>query len=84
MIIIITEISNETTNKLTIYAKLCREVTIFYRQKLASPYQALAKVRAGENLQNSFSSNSFIAGDSFIKIISSYTVVFNENPILHF
>ena len=26
--------SNETRNKLTIYAKLCRNVTIFYRQEL--------------------------------------------------
>ena len=31
-ILIITVISNETTNELTIYAKLCRNVTVFYRQ----------------------------------------------------
>ena len=31
-ILIITVISNETTNELTTYAKLCRNVTVFYRQ----------------------------------------------------
>ena len=31
-ILIITTISNVTTNELTIYAKLCRNVTIFYQQ----------------------------------------------------
>ena len=31
-ILIITVISNETANELTIYAKLCLNVTIFYRQ----------------------------------------------------
>ena len=35
-ILIITRLSNEKANKLTIYAILCRNVTIFYRQKLAS------------------------------------------------
>ena len=36
----ITEISNETRNELTIYyAVLCRNITIFYRQELASLFQ---------------------------------------------
>ena len=34
--LIITGISNEKTNELTIYEKLCRNFTIFYRQELAS------------------------------------------------
>ena len=34
--LIITGISNEKKNLLTIHGKLCRSVTIFYRQKLAS------------------------------------------------
>ena len=43
--------SDEATNKLTTYAKLCRYVTIFYRQKLASLCQVLERVRACENLK---------------------------------
>ena len=31
-ILIITVTSNETTNELTIYANLCQNVTVFYRQ----------------------------------------------------
>ena len=34
--LIITGISNETSTLLTIYAILCRNVTIFYQQELAS------------------------------------------------
>ena len=40
---IITGISNETTNELTIYAILCQNVTIFYRQELASLFQVHEK-----------------------------------------
>ena len=42
----ITEISNETTNELTIYTILCRSVTIFYRQELASLFQQQEKLKA--------------------------------------
>ena len=38
---IITRIFNEKTNKLTIYAKLCQNVTTFYRQELASLFQVM-------------------------------------------
>ena len=34
--LIITGISNEKTNLLTIYGILCRNVTIFYRQELSA------------------------------------------------
>ena len=44
-ILIITVISNETTNELTIYAKLCRNFTIFYRQETVSLFQVLEKLR---------------------------------------
>ena len=37
--LIITEISNEKRNELTIYGILCRNVTRFYRQELASLFQ---------------------------------------------
>ena len=44
-ILIITVVSNETTNELTIYAKLCRNVTMFYRQETVSLFQVLEKLR---------------------------------------
>ena len=43
--LIITGISNETRNELTIYAILCRNVTIFYRQELQSRKNYLERSR---------------------------------------
>ena len=80
----ITVISNETTNELTIYAKLRRNVTVFYREQLASLCQVQEKLRACGNSKQSFSSSCFIADASHIKIISSHTAVFNENAALYF
>ena len=48
-ILIITGISNETTNKLIIYAILCRNVTLFYRQELASLFQVQEELKACRN-----------------------------------
>ena len=47
--LIITEISNETTNRLTIYAILCRNVTTFYRQELAVLFQVQGKLKVCRN-----------------------------------
>ena len=48
--VIITEISNKTTNKLTIYAILCRiNVTTCYRQELAYLFQVQGKLRECRN-----------------------------------
>ena len=44
--LIITGISNEKTNELTIYGILCRKVTILYRQELASLFQVQEKLKA--------------------------------------
>ena len=44
--LIITRISNEETNELTIYGKLGRNITIFYRQELASLFQVQEKLKA--------------------------------------
>ena len=44
-ILIITVISNEKSNESTIYVKLCRNVTMFYRQELASLFQVQEKLR---------------------------------------
>ena len=83
-ILIVTVNSNETANELTIYTKLCRNVTIFYRQEIASSFQVQEKIRACGNSKWSFSSSCFTACDSHLKIISSHTVVLNENAILCF
>ena len=64
--VIITGTSNEKSNELTIYGKLCRNVTIFYRQELASLFQVQEKLKACRNLQ---SSSCFIADESHVKII---------------
>ena len=48
-ILIITVISNETTNELTIYAILCQNVKIFHRQKLASLFQVQENLKACRN-----------------------------------
>ena len=42
---IITGISNETRNEITIYAKSCRSVTVFYRKELASLFQVQEKLK---------------------------------------
>ena len=58
-------ISYETANELSIYAKLCRNVTSFYRQ---------------ETSKQSFSSSCFIANGNRMKICGiSYIEVFNEH-----
>ena len=44
--LIITRISNAKTHELTIYWKLCWNVTIFYRQDLASLFQVQEKLKA--------------------------------------
>ena len=82
--LIITEISNEKTNELTIHAILCRNVTIFYRQKLASLFQMQENFKACENSKRNFSSSCFIADDSHVKIVWLHVVVSSEHDVLHF
>ena len=55
--LIITGIFDEKTNELTIYAILCRNATMFYRQKLASLFQVQEKVEACRNSKQKFSSS---------------------------
>ena len=49
--LIITGISNQKTKKkeLTVYGILCRNVRIFYRQKLASLFQVQEKLKTCMN-----------------------------------
>ena len=67
--LIITGISNEKTNELTIYGILCRNVTIFYRQELASLFQMQETLKACRTSKLNFSSSYFIADDSHVKIV---------------
>ena len=70
--IIITVISNEAANELTINAKLYWKVTIFPRQELAPLFQLQQKV-----------GSCLIAGGSYINIVCLHIVVFNKRDILH-
>ena len=81
---VMTVISNKKPIELTIYVKLCRSVTIFNRQELAFVFQIQEKLRAVEFKIKVFSSNYFIANDSHMKIIYSYTVVFNVQVVFYF
>ena len=47
--LIITGISNEERNELTLYAILHRNVTIFYGRKIASLFQVKGKLKACRN-----------------------------------
>ena len=81
----ITGIFNETTNKLTIYLILCRNVTIFYRQELAFLFQVHEKLKVCRNWKWSFPSSSFIADDSHVKfIVKLQKLVLSKRDILNF
>ena len=82
--LIITGISNEKTNELTIYGILCWNVTILYRQELVSLFEVREKLKACRSLKLNFSSSCFIADDSHVKIVWLHIVVFIEHNILHF
>ena len=71
-ILIIARISNDKTNELAIYAILCRNVTIFYRQKLASLFEIQEKLKVCRNSKWNFSSSCFIADDHRVKFVWLY------------
>ena len=79
-----TAISNGKTNALTIYGILCRKVTIFYRQELASLFQVQKKLKACRSSKLNFSSSCFIADDSDVKIVWPHVEVFSKRDTLHF
>ena len=68
--LIITGTSDETGNELTIYATLCRNVTMFYRQKLASLFQVQEKLKACRNSRSNFLSMLFYVMYSLFKVDS--------------
>ena len=79
--LITTVISNETTNKFTKYAKLFQNVTIFYRQQLASLFQVQEKLETCRELKWNFSNSCFIADDGHVKVVWLYALVFTEHDI---
>ena len=62
---------------------LCRNITIFCRQELASLFQVQQKLKACRSLKLKFSSSSFLADDSHVKSVWLHVVVFSEH-VLHF
>ena len=82
--LIITGISNEETNELTIYGILCRNVTIYYRQELASLFQVQEKLNGCRISKLYFSSSCFIVNNSHVKVVWLHVVVFREHDISHF
>ena len=54
---IITRISNETRNEITIYAKSCRSVTVFYWKELASLFQVQEKLKTCKDSKWNFLSS---------------------------
>ena len=67
--LIITGISDEKTNELTTHGTLCRNVTIFYRQELASLFQVQEKLKACRSSKLNFWSSCFLAGDNHVKFV---------------
>ena len=74
--LIITLISNETTNELTIHIILCRNIIIFCQQELAYLFQ--------KNSKYNFSSSCFIADNSHVKVASLHVVLSTKYDILPF
>ena len=83
-ILIITGTSNEKTSELTINGILCRNVAIFYRQKLASLFQVQEKLKACRSSKLNFSSICFVADDRHVKIAWLHIVASSEHDLFHF
>ena len=62
----------------------CRNVTVFYRQELASLFQVQQKLEERRSSKLNFSRSYFIANDSHVKIVWLHVAVFSEHEILQF
>ena len=82
--LIITWVSNEKTNELTVYGILCQNITMFYWQELVSLFQVQEKLIACRSSKLNFLSSCFNAEDSHVRIVWLHVVVFSERGILHF
>ena len=59
-------------------------VTIFYRQELASSFQVQEKLKACRSSKLKFSSSCFIVDGSHAKLVWLHVVVFSGHYVLHF
>ena len=82
--LIIRRIYNKRTNELTIYAILYQNVTIFYRQELASLFQVKEKFKAGRKSKWNVSNSCFFPDHSHVKILWLFVIVFSEQDTFHF
>ena len=82
--VIIAGIFSEKTNKSIIYGALCRNVTIFYRQKLPFSFHLQENLKVCRSLKLNFLSNGFLADDIHVKIEWLHVAAFSEHDILHF
>ena len=82
--LIITAISNEKTNALTIYGTLFQKVTIFYSQELPSLLQVQEKLKPCKSSKLNFSSSCFSADDSNAKIVWLHVVILSKHGFLYF
>ena len=62
----------------------CRNVTVFYRQELASLFQVQQILEEWRSSKLNFSRSYFIANDSHVKIVWLHVAVFSEHEILQF
>ena len=62
----------------------CRNVTVFYRQELASLFQVQQKLEEWRSSKLNFSRSYFIANDSHVKIVWLHVAVFSEHEISQF
>ena len=62
----------------------CRNVTVFYRQELASLFQVQQKLEEWRSSKLNFSRSYFIANDSHVKVVWLHVAVFSEHEILQF
>ena len=82
--LIITGISNDKTNELTIFGILCRNVTLFYQQELPSLFQVQGKLKTYKTSKLNLSSSCFIANGNHVKTVWPHIVVFSKYDFFHF
>ena len=66
-------------NKLTIYGILCRNVTVSYRQEVASLFKVQEKLKARWSSKLNLSSSCFIATKSCVEMACLRLVAFSEH-----
>ena len=82
--LIITGISSEKTNELTIHAILYQKVTIFCRQEQVLYIKCTKNWKRTRDSKWNFSSGCFIPDDNHVKIVRLHRIVFTKHDVLHF